>query len=408
MFDPSSFICSNQHVNSQQRMLGWSRRSKTHVGKCFESYFLFLRWSWTFERDKISRGAEKPTTSSRRQIKWTHESTDVCGEEEVQPPGAEPHWNPLLLLSAGIGRTGCFIASSIGCRQLIDTGQTDILETVCQLRLDRWELLLRSPVWAGSCCLTSSLLCRGGMIQTTEQYQFLYSTLAQYSQQLQHSQVLLMDLFSVYQLISQLYCILATWICLDAFILKILIWNVSVAACSSNLKPNLNLGKNPNCLFSPLGAEPDPTCHRTREPAEPRGPAQFTAGEPAVIEQKEPQNQQHLHRTQVEEQNQNPVFCSDSAETKTGVKTENWRSDHRNVTKKEPFLGTWLCFLDPEGNKSSCLSRTKPGHNRTCSGPNMKINLILNKELLKQNKGFFQEIVKPFCFCTHGVLIWNY
>ncbi|KAG7224359.1 hypothetical protein INR49_004701 [Caranx melampygus] len=67
--------------------------------------------------------------------------------------------------SAGIGRTGCFIASSIGCQQLRETGQVDILETVCQLRLDR-----------------------GGMIQTTEQYQFLYSTLAQYSCQLQHNQ----------------------------------------------------------------------------------------------------------------------------------------------------------------------------------------------------------------------------
>ncbi|XP_067449604.1 tyrosine-protein phosphatase non-receptor type 7-like isoform X4 [Thunnus thynnus] len=30
--------------------------------------------------------------------------------------------------------------------------------------------------------------CRGGMIQTTEQYQFLYTTLAQYSSQLQHNQ----------------------------------------------------------------------------------------------------------------------------------------------------------------------------------------------------------------------------
>ncbi|TDH11015.1 hypothetical protein EPR50_G00081910 [Perca flavescens] len=67
--------------------------------------------------------------------------------------------------SAGIGRTGCFIVSSIGCQQLRETGQVDILETVCQLRLDR-----------------------GGMIQTTEQYQFLYSTLAQYSSQLQHRQ----------------------------------------------------------------------------------------------------------------------------------------------------------------------------------------------------------------------------
>ncbi|XP_041656350.1 tyrosine-protein phosphatase non-receptor type 7-like isoform X2 [Cheilinus undulatus] len=77
-----------------------------------------------------------------------------------------PGPGPIIVhCSAGIGRTGCFIVSSIGCQQLRDTGQVDILETVCQLRLDR-----------------------GGMIQTTEQYQFLYSTLAQYSSQLQHKQ----------------------------------------------------------------------------------------------------------------------------------------------------------------------------------------------------------------------------
>lgn len=40
-------------------------------------------------------------------------------------------------LSAGIGRTGCFIVSSIGCQELREAGQVDILETVCQLRLDR-------------------------------------------------------------------------------------------------------------------------------------------------------------------------------------------------------------------------------------------------------------------------------
>lgn len=44
-------------------------------------------------------------------------------------------WAPLL--SAGIGRTGCFIASSIGVQQLRDTDQADVQETVCQLRLDR-------------------------------------------------------------------------------------------------------------------------------------------------------------------------------------------------------------------------------------------------------------------------------
>uniref|UniRef100_A0A3P8WRB4 protein-tyrosine-phosphatase n=1 Tax=Cynoglossus semilaevis TaxID=244447 RepID=A0A3P8WRB4_CYNSE len=58
-------------------------------------------------------------------------------------PGAE---------SAGIGRTGCFIASSIGVQQLRDTDQADIQET------------------------------------TPEQYQFLYSTLAQFSSQLQEEQ----------------------------------------------------------------------------------------------------------------------------------------------------------------------------------------------------------------------------
>ncbi|KAM8830269.1 tyrosine-protein phosphatase non-receptor type 7-like isoform 1-T3 [Synchiropus picturatus] len=65
--------------------------------------------------------------------------------------------------SAGIGRTGCFIAGSICSQQLRETGQVDILETVCQLRLDR-----------------------GGMIQTTEQYQFLYTLMAQHSFQLQN------------------------------------------------------------------------------------------------------------------------------------------------------------------------------------------------------------------------------
>ncbi|KAM4736950.1 tyrosine-protein phosphatase non-receptor type 7-like [Anableps anableps] len=77
-----------------------------------------------------------------------------------------PGPGPIIVhCSAGIGRTGCFIAGSICCQQLRETGHVDILETVCQLRLDR-----------------------GGMIQTTEQYQFLYSTLAQYSRQLQQNQ----------------------------------------------------------------------------------------------------------------------------------------------------------------------------------------------------------------------------
>uniref|UniRef100_A0A8B9S1Q9 protein-tyrosine-phosphatase n=1 Tax=Accipiter nisus TaxID=211598 RepID=A0A8B9S1Q9_9AVES len=42
--------------------------------------------------------------------------------------------------SAGIGRTGCFIATRIGCQQLKDKGEVDILGIVCRLRIDRWVL----------------------------------------------------------------------------------------------------------------------------------------------------------------------------------------------------------------------------------------------------------------------------
>ncbi|XP_067913255.1 receptor-type tyrosine-protein phosphatase R-like [Heterodontus francisci] len=59
--------------------------------------------------------------------------------------------------SAGIGRTGCFIATSIGCQQIKETSEVDILGIVCQMRTDR-----------------------GGMIQTSEQYQFLHQTLCLY------------------------------------------------------------------------------------------------------------------------------------------------------------------------------------------------------------------------------------
>ncbi|KAM9344338.1 tyrosine-protein phosphatase non-receptor type 7-like isoform 2-T6 [Pholidichthys leucotaenia] len=91
--------------------------------------------------------------------------TPTISSQAITAPVPGP--GPIIVhCSAGIGRTGCFIASTIGCQQLRESGQVDILETVCQLRLDR-----------------------GGMIQTTEQYQFLYSTLAQYSSQLQHKQV---------------------------------------------------------------------------------------------------------------------------------------------------------------------------------------------------------------------------
>ncbi|XP_021789591.1 tyrosine-protein phosphatase non-receptor type 7 isoform X5 [Papio anubis] len=82
--------------------------------------------------------------------------------EVEESPETAAHPGPIVVhCSAGIGRTGCFIATRIGCQQLKARGEVDILGIVCQLRLDR-----------------------GGMIQTAEQYQFLHHTLALYAGQL--------------------------------------------------------------------------------------------------------------------------------------------------------------------------------------------------------------------------------
>ncbi|KAM9312776.1 receptor-type tyrosine-protein phosphatase R [Gastrophryne carolinensis] len=69
--------------------------------------------------------------------------------------------------SAGIGRTGCFIATSIGCCQLKEEGVVDVLSIVCQLRMDR-----------------------GGMVQTSEQYQFVHHALSLYESRLSAEVVL--------------------------------------------------------------------------------------------------------------------------------------------------------------------------------------------------------------------------
>lgn len=63
--------------------------------------------------------------------------------------------------SAGIGRTGCFIATSIGMQQLLEENMVDVLGIVCAMRQDR-----------------------GGMVQTAEQYEFVHRTLCLFEQSL--------------------------------------------------------------------------------------------------------------------------------------------------------------------------------------------------------------------------------
>nr|XP_033784716.1 tyrosine-protein phosphatase non-receptor type 5 isoform X2 [Geotrypetes seraphini] len=84
--------------------------------------------------------------------------------EEAMQRTKEKHGPIIIHCSAGLGRTGCFIATSIGCKQLKNEGIVDILRTTCQLRLDR-----------------------GGMIQTCEQYQFVHHILSLYMKELSHA-----------------------------------------------------------------------------------------------------------------------------------------------------------------------------------------------------------------------------
>ncbi|XP_061078549.1 tyrosine-protein phosphatase non-receptor type 5-like [Conger conger] len=83
---------------------------------------------------------------------------EVEEARQQAPPGSGP---VIVHCSAGIGRTGCFIATTLLCQQLRTEGVVDILRTTCQLRLDR-----------------------GGMIQTAEQYQFVHHVLSLYEKQL--------------------------------------------------------------------------------------------------------------------------------------------------------------------------------------------------------------------------------
>nr|XP_025873748.1 tyrosine-protein phosphatase non-receptor type 7 isoform X1 [Vulpes vulpes] len=62
----------------------------------------------------------------------------LVAEVEDSPEAAASTGPIVVHCSAGIGRTGCFIATRIGCQQLKARGEVDILGIVCQLRLDRW------------------------------------------------------------------------------------------------------------------------------------------------------------------------------------------------------------------------------------------------------------------------------
>ncbi|KAM4711792.1 LOW QUALITY PROTEIN: receptor-type tyrosine-protein phosphatase R [Anableps anableps] len=85
----------------------------------------------------------------------------LMGDVEAGRRAAASVGPVIVHCSAGIGRTGCFIATTIGCRQLQAEAVVDVLSITCQLRADR-----------------------GGMIQTGEQYEFVHHALSLYEARL--------------------------------------------------------------------------------------------------------------------------------------------------------------------------------------------------------------------------------
>lgn len=78
---------------------------------------------------------------------WPDHKTPVSAQALVAmakevSEAARPGMGPVVVhCSAGIGRTGCFIAVSVGMIQLLQEDNVDILGIVCQMRFDRCAIL---------------------------------------------------------------------------------------------------------------------------------------------------------------------------------------------------------------------------------------------------------------------------
>lgn len=91
--------------------------------------------------------------SEKGKSKFTFESESSVKKEEIVNSPLTVH------CSAGIGRTGCFLAILNGIHQLRTNYNVDVLAIVCSLRLNR-----------------------GGMVQTAEQYELIHRVLSLYAE----------------------------------------------------------------------------------------------------------------------------------------------------------------------------------------------------------------------------------
>ncbi|KAL1123131.1 hypothetical protein AAG570_002219, partial [Ranatra chinensis] len=162
-------------VPSSPRPHSWRSLDKTSSGKLSVD-----SPNWTAETSpNLTGSSPRSGAGSSRGANWTQSSGDssvwtTSAAPKQQPPPLSPRWldtgaegggaaaGPVVVhCSAGIGRTGCFIAICIGVNQLLGENCVDILGIVCKMRNDR-----------------------GGMVQTAEQYEFIHRALALFEKSL--------------------------------------------------------------------------------------------------------------------------------------------------------------------------------------------------------------------------------
>uniref|UniRef100_A0A3P9KH08 protein-tyrosine-phosphatase n=1 Tax=Oryzias latipes TaxID=8090 RepID=A0A3P9KH08_ORYLA len=167
---PIIVMITNLEEKNEKCVEYWPEDAVTHEGIGIRVVSVTQEDDYSLRVFTLKCGEEQRRLKQYWYTSWPDQKTpdkappllELVQEVERAREEAPPSSGPIIVhCSAGIGRTGCFIATSILCKQLRTEGVVDILRTTCQLRLDR-----------------------GGMIQTCEQYQFVHHVLSLYEKQL--------------------------------------------------------------------------------------------------------------------------------------------------------------------------------------------------------------------------------
>ncbi|XP_029951429.1 tyrosine-protein phosphatase non-receptor type 5 [Salarias fasciatus] len=170
---PIIVMITNLEEKNEKCAEYWPEDTVTHEGIQITVVSVTQEDDYSLRVFTLKSGEEERSLKQYWYTSWPDQKTpdkappllELVQEVERAREEAPPSSGPTIVhCSAGIGRTGCFIATSILCKQLRTEGVVDILRTTCQLRLDR-----------------------GGMIQTCEQYQFVHHVLSLYEKQLSHT-----------------------------------------------------------------------------------------------------------------------------------------------------------------------------------------------------------------------------